>query len=275
MRKIAMLLAAILMLLPLMSAAAEAEADLPFEWAEREDGTLEITRYTGSGETLTVPERISGKPVTAIGRWAFEDHGELKAVVLPEGITAVGAYAFASCSGLTEVTLPQSLREIGDCAFLLCTALPALTIPAGVKTVGSNPVAYCTVLTDLTVAPGNTALRMDDDGALYAGSRLVACLKAMDRTVFQVPAGTRVIGAYAFAGCKELTAITLPQSLREIREYAFYYCSGLEALTVPAAVTDIDDTAFFWCSRLTLRVTPGSAAERFCLDNGQAFVSDN
>lgn len=275
MRKLALLTAAILMLLALAPALAEEAAgkDSPYEWTIKEDGTLEITGYTGSEADLTVPAEIGGIPVTSIGRWAFESHGELVHVTLPEGLTAIGGYAFASCSGLTRITLPDSLRELGDCAFILCTALPEMVIPAGVETVGANPVAYCTVLKTLRLAPGSAALILDDD-AVYAenGTRLVACLKATKRTGFTVREDTETIGAYAFAGCKDLTEVRLPDSLTDIEDYAFYYCAGLASLTVPESTVYIADTAFFWCGRLVLTVAPDSAAQRFCDRVGQAYL---
>ena len=57
--------------------------DSGLEYEELEDGTVEITGYSGEDTVLVIPDEIYGKRVTSIG-----------------------SYAFSGCSGLTEITLP-------------------------------------------------------------------------------------------------------------------------------------------------------------------------
>lgn len=49
--------------------------------------------------------------------------GELKTVVLPEGITRIGAFAFDNCRSLMEINLPSTLTSIGYRAFEGCELL--------------------------------------------------------------------------------------------------------------------------------------------------------
>ena len=42
-----------------------------YEYRELNDGTVEITKYTGSASTLTIPSEINGKTVTSIGYGSF------------------------------------------------------------------------------------------------------------------------------------------------------------------------------------------------------------
>ena len=44
-----------------------------YEYEILDDGTVEITGYNGSAETLKIPNEIDGKTVTSIGDYAFFD----------------------------------------------------------------------------------------------------------------------------------------------------------------------------------------------------------
>jgi len=52
------------------------------------------------------------------------------------------------------------------------------------------------------------------------------------------------IGAYAFANCNSLTAITIPNSVTTISSFAFWACPNIENLTIPLNVTNIGASAF-------------------------------
>ncbi len=95
-------------------------------YSQLEDGTLEITSYTGASAELMIPAEIDGAKVTAIGEYAFELCEELKKVELPEGITEIGRRAFSDCCRLETINLPKSLKSIGRLAFSGCTSLNTL-----------------------------------------------------------------------------------------------------------------------------------------------------
>ena len=59
------------------------------------NGEATITDYTGIGGKLTIPSKLGGYPVTAIGTAAFSSYGSLTSVVIPEGVTSLGRTAFA------------------------------------------------------------------------------------------------------------------------------------------------------------------------------------
>ena len=62
--------------------------------------------------------------------------------------------------------------------------------------------------------------------------------------------GVKVIGSYAFCGCKGLTELSLPQSLTSIYSDAFKECSGLTSLTLPNGLTSLGGEAFSSCTQL-------------------------
>ena len=65
-----------------------------FEYTVLDDGTAEITDYTGSAAELVIPYEIDGYKITSIGNDAFKD-----------------------CISLTEITIQDSVTNIGNSAF--------------------------------------------------------------------------------------------------------------------------------------------------------------
>lgn len=70
--------------------------------------------------------------VTGIGEWAFGYCRNLFSITLPESVTSIEDRAFYDCSSLTSIILPESLTSIGDWAFYNCSTLTSITIPEGV-----------------------------------------------------------------------------------------------------------------------------------------------
>ena len=92
---------------------AATKAGEEYNYFEREDGTLEITGYSGNDTELIVPAEIDGKCVASIGSRVFRGCRSLTKVELPEGVTSIGQEAFRGCSSLTKVELPEEVTSIG------------------------------------------------------------------------------------------------------------------------------------------------------------------
>ncbi len=120
------------------------------------DGTAEITGYTGTNTSLSLPASLDGRAVTSIAENIFAGNSSLKAVRLPEGIKSVASGAFAWCTGLKEVHLPGSVQTIGQTAFYNCSSLSDLTLPDGVTSVGEFAFYGCSGLTAINI-PAKTA----------------------------------------------------------------------------------------------------------------------
>ena len=63
------------------------------------DGVITITGYSGSDVRLSVPEKIDGVRVVAVGREAFKN-SSFREVILPEGINKIDWFAFSDCQNL-------------------------------------------------------------------------------------------------------------------------------------------------------------------------------
>jgi hypothetical protein len=117
--------------------------DFSYELAR--DGDLEyirITKYTGRGGKVVIPEKIEDYIVGEIGRRAFrasfidtdgnyiEGAGDdITEVVIPGHVFWINTEAFRDCSNLTKVTIERTYVIVGTMAFSGCENLSELIIP--------------------------------------------------------------------------------------------------------------------------------------------------
>ncbi|MDR0514596.1 MAG: leucine-rich repeat protein, partial [Coriobacteriaceae bacterium] len=94
------------------------------------DGAGTILDYLGTDKDPVIPQRLQGKPVTAIGERAFRNKG-LTGVTLPNGLLIIGEGAFAENS-LVDVTFSNTIRTIGRGAFAF-NQLTSLELPASLS----------------------------------------------------------------------------------------------------------------------------------------------
>ena len=253
-------------------AGAEIYGD--FEYWVQDDGTVEITDYTGSAKKVNIPAKIDGKSVTSIGNMALRDCTGLISITIPNGVTSIGEGAFFNCTSLTSITIPNSVTKIDWGAFSSCTSLTSITIPSSVTSIGSSTFDYCTSLKSITIPNGVTSI---GEGAfdyctsltaisVVTGNKNYVSLNGVlynkDKTTiirypagkkdknYTIPDGVTRIGGSAFECCTNLTSITIPDSVTDIGSYAFENCTDLKSITIPNSVTEIGYAAFRGCTSL-------------------------
>lgn len=91
------------------------------------DGEARITKYTGSGGNVSIPDKLDGFSVTTIGKRAFLGCKGLTGVTVPEGVTSIGEEAFKDCTGLKSIKLNSGKTTIYN---------DADTIPTSAKIIG-------------------------------------------------------------------------------------------------------------------------------------------
>ncbi len=96
--------------LPIPSSTSYAKAP---HWVEN---GIVITSYTGNDKTVTVPEKIDGKYVTAIASGAFTDK-QLETLVLSRFILKIEDGAFVRCSSLSTFYYPDSIYYVSNAIF--------------------------------------------------------------------------------------------------------------------------------------------------------------
>ena len=77
--------------------------------------------------------------------------GEIRKVVISEGITGIYGPMFANCYDLTEVSLPGTLKTLGNTVFDGCMGLESITIPEGVESIGASAFWNCFGLRSITI----------------------------------------------------------------------------------------------------------------------------
>ena len=204
----------------------------------------ELTAADKSLTSVTVPDRIAARPVTAIGQEAFRDCTALTRVTLPESVKSLGIGAFYNCTELTGIKLPAGVKSLGNSAFYGCTQLTDMTIPEGVTSIQKSAFYGCSRLTGIALPEGLTGI---GDMAFYGCGRL---------TSIALPEGVTSIRNYAFAGCTSLASITLPEGLTSIGNNAFAGCTRLSSITLPEGVTSIGDNTFSGCTSLSSITLP-------------------
>ncbi len=76
-----------------------------------------------------------------------------------------------------------------------------------------------------------------------------------------LPSTLKRIGAYAFAGQKDMYYVSMPEGLESIGEHAFDGCETLEFDALPSTLTSIGDYAFQNCETLTSVTLPEGLKE--------------
>ncbi|MBQ2799589.1 MAG: leucine-rich repeat protein [Ruminiclostridium sp.] len=250
-----------------VSAGAETYGD--YEYTVLDDGTVEITDYTGSAATLEIPSELDGKSVTSIGDEAFKSCYSLNSVIIPDGITNIGDNAFYACVPLTSINIPGSVNSIGDYAFYDCKYLTSITIPYGVESIGDYTFSRCFGLKSIILSDSITSI---GDHAFYNCTGL---------TSVDIPKSVTSIGEWTFASCSSLSSVTIPNGVSSIGENAFIYCTSLAEITIPNSVTEIGGYAFHSCSKLQSVIIPdgvtsiGKYAFYECTDLTFVFVPDS
>ena len=268
-----------------VSASEPGEGESDYTYNALDDGTIEITGYSGSAENIVIPAQIDGKSVTRIGNNAFEK-SSAKEIVIPDSVTEIGSQAFSGCGKLTSVLIPNSVTMIRDRAFFDCNSLASITIPDSVTDIELQAFCNCTSLKEVTIPASVTYIGdeafgyySDIDGSeikkvdgfkinyvkntyghYYAtenGFSDEACLLTNE-----LNDGTLEISKYVGNSATSATYV-IPgeingKKVTQIGDSAFTVCTSLTSVTIPDGVTSIDEAAFWGCTSLTSVTIPDS-----------------
>ena len=181
-------------------------------------------------------------------------------VTLPDSVTRIGRYGIAMCSKLTGMSIPKGVTEIGDFG-LAGDGLTAVTLPDGLQSLGRGAFDTCASLTNTTLPAAITAvpgkcfadctklLNVKYAGTVTAiGDLAFESCKAL--TAAPIPETVTAIGASAFTGCTALTDVTIPAGVSTIPEDCFRGCTALADIDLPGTVTSVGHNAFTGCTAL-------------------------
>ena len=220
--------------------------------------------------------------LTSFGNFKLE--GELKKVVIKDGVTNVSNYALFFLPAATQITLPESVTSIGRYGIALCSKLngislpkavtgigdfglagnnfTSISLPDGLQTLGRGAFDACASLSGVTLPAAITAvpgkcfddctklLTVDYKGEVTAiGERAFEGCKSLTKA--PIPATVTALGGSAFNGCVALTEVTLPDGVTDIPDACFQGCTALAEMKLPATVTSVGHNSFTGCKALT------------------------
>lgn len=219
--------------------------------------------------------------LTSFGNFKLE--GELKKVVIKDGVTNVSNYALFFLPAATQITLPESVTSIGRYGIALCAKLKGISLPKavtgigdfglagnnftsislpdGLQTLGRGAFDACASLSGMTLPAAITAVPdkcFNDCTKLltvdYKGEVTAICERAFEGckslTKAPIPAAVTALGNSAFNGCIALTDVMLPAGVTAIPDACFQDCTALADMKLPATVTSVGHNAFTGCKAL-------------------------
>ena len=198
--------------------------------------------------------------VTNVSNYALFFLPAATQITLPESVTSIGRYGIALCSKLTGMSIPKGVTEIGDFG-LAGDGLTAITLPDGLQTLGRGAFDACASLSGMTLPAAITAvpdkcfndctklLTVDYKGEVTAiGERAFEGCKSLTKA--PIPAAVTALGVSAFNGCIALTDVTLPGGVTAVPDACFQGCTALKDMKLPATVTSVGHNAFTGCTAL-------------------------
>ncbi|HOC00493.1 MAG TPA: leucine-rich repeat domain-containing protein [Verrucomicrobiota bacterium] len=236
------------------------------------EGKVTITKYTGPGGAVTIPDTIESLPVTGIGEYAFSNCARLTSITIGNGVTSIGDGAFNGCGSLTSITIPDSVTSIGEAAFSWCTGLTSATIGNSVTSIGNEAFEGCTGLASVTIPDSVTSIGVE----AFRGCTSLTSIGIPSSVTEWGRVGRCYLGfgfrdSAPFADCIALTTVTINDGVQLIPDHAFSGCTSLTTITIPDSVTSIGDRAFAGCTNLT-SVTIGNRVTSIW---GSAFGDDD
>ena len=270
-----------------------AETSEDFVYTVLEDGTAEITGYTGTDTKLEIPAEIDGYAVSSIGSYTFSYRYNLTEITIPNSVssigdsafygctgltvltisgsvTSIGASAFYDCTSLTELTFSDNVTSIGDYAFYNCISLTEIVIPDGVTSIGSNAFSNCTSLTSITIPNSVISIGkmrfFDSYANAFSGcSNLTEIIVSEENPAYSSQDGILFTKEkdelLCYPAGKSGAAYVIPDSVTTIVGGAFSGAAGLRSVTIPDSVKEIGAEAFENCSGITAISIPENVSE--------------
>ncbi len=198
--------------------------------------------------------------VTNVSNYALFFLPAATQITLPESVTSIGRYGIALCSKLNGISLPRAVTAIGDFG-LAGNSFTAVSLPDGLQALGRGAFDACASLSGMTLPAAITAvpdkcfndctklLTVDYKGEVTAiGERAFEGCKSLTKA--PIPAAVTALGNSAFNGCIALTDVTLPGGVTAVPDACFQGCTALTDMKLPATVTSVGHNAFTGCKAL-------------------------
>ena len=241
-------------------------------------GSGSIYGYRGlrpwSSKIGEIKKLVVEEGITEVGEGALSGFPNLTDVSLPGSLTIIRIGGFAGCNALESITLPEGMKIIEDYGFKGCDNLTSITIPASLTDIDYDAFVDCDKLHKIYISDLAAWCKIDYmnyEGAI-GNDYIVADLYLNNEllTDVVVPDGINGIGLYDFAHKPSLKSVTIPDGVTYIGYRAFEGCKSLTSVTISDGVTSMGEQIFKGCSMPPIIITHNSYVKDYC-DN-QSYV---
>ena len=190
-----------------------------------------------------LPDGLSVE-VTA-GDEKYNVYGDQFDIVIPEKVehngkqytvTAIGRIAFYQCGDMGTIDLPATINTFGSSAFYNCyfkkVFIHDLTAYCNIDNKGTMPPFYNYHNQYIDAKPPLAS------GLLLLNNEPLKDLSTLDNNCKKIP-------DYAFYGQSSLEDVTLPDSVGSIGNLAFYYCKNLKKISIGNKVKTLNNKNVF------------------------------
>ena len=139
----------------------------------------DVPWYSRRGEIKKV---VIENGVKNIGNKAFRDCVKLTSVEIPSSVTSIGDDAFSGCYNLTSVEIPNFVTSIGNWAFEDCPLITSIEIPSSVTSIGDMAFNKCYRLNSVTFK-GSTPPELG--GGAFSSWTITLHVPANSREVYE------------------------------------------------------------------------------------------
>jgi len=244
------------------------------------NGTITITQYTGPGGAVTVPNTITGLPVTIIAQDAFFQDNTLTSVTLGTNVTTLAPDAIFQCPALTSVIIPASVTNIATGAIIDDLALTTIAVSATNQYYTNvSGVLFNKSLTSLISFPGGVTGNytipgtVTNIGEAFIGNSLTQILVNATNLFYASTNGVLCdknrIGIYNYPGAAA-GPYTIPGTITTIVGGAFEYSVGVTSVTIGTNVNNIEDFVFYDCTNMAA-ITVDPASTYYSSTNGVLY----
>ncbi len=236
----------------LFASKAQTETIRVFETPDESDFTVDsdgvLTDYSGSENSVIVPETVGGITVVAVGAGAFEDtKASFSEIIFPDTVKSIGTKAFRLNKSIRYVK-GEGLEAIGESAFSGCSSLVSVDAPS-VKTVSGYAFNRCTLLSDFNSSDvteiGEYAFANAENITVLSLEKLENIgMNAFEKSglrSFDAPV-LKAVSKAAFSECPSLADINI-ECAETIEAQAFSGCKNLRKLYLPNVIT-VESQAF-------------------------------
>ena len=265
--------------LPVYAFASVNSSNWTYNVLNEDDKIAEITGYNGSDTELVFPEEIDGYTMVAIADDAFKgksyiDYPVTK-IIIPESYKRIGEHSFYYYKNLVDVSLPHGLEYIGYNSFWRSGIYFENEYQCGLR--NEYPVLYIgeyCILAEQNLSNLDKIVYCIKPGTKLIAAGAVSWNKSLKGVI--IPEGVEFINDVAFFACNHMVSYVIPTTVKEIGHMALASSDYGMYIKIPSTVTNIADDALNDVGRRSIVYgATGSEAERFANISGAEFVELN